>query len=79
MSWDDGERWQKLQLGLPVVPITDLEVHGNELVAATQGRAFWVLDDLGPLRSMNDDVATSDLFLFASPPAYLDAGSSSSR
>ncbi|MCA1632262.1 MAG: glycosyl hydrolase [Acidobacteria bacterium] len=56
VSFDDGERWQPLQLNLPVVPITDLAVHKRErdLVVATQGRSFWVLDDLPVLAQMSD-------------------------
>ena len=50
VSFDDGGAWQPLQLNLPPVPVTDLRVHGDDLVAATQGRAFWILDGLGPLR-----------------------------
>ena len=47
VSFDDGARWQPFQLNLPIVPVTDLTVKDDDLVAATQGRAFWVLDDLG--------------------------------
>ena len=47
VSFDDGLGWQPLQLNLPVVPVTDLAVKDDDLVAATQGRAFWILDDLG--------------------------------
>jgi photosystem II stability/assembly factor-like uncharacterized protein len=56
VSFDDGERWQPLQLNLPVVPITDLAVHKRErdLVVATQGRSFWVLDDLPVLQQLTD-------------------------
>lgn len=50
VSLDDGETWQPFQLNLPAVPITDLKVKGRDLVVATQGRAFWILDDLTPLR-----------------------------
>jgi photosystem II stability/assembly factor-like uncharacterized protein len=50
VSLDDGASWQRFQLNLPVVPITDLEVKGRDLVVATQGRSFWILDDLSPLR-----------------------------
>jgi photosystem II stability/assembly factor-like uncharacterized protein len=49
-SHNQGENWQKLQLNLPVVPITDLIVHDNDLVASTAGRAFWILDDLSALQ-----------------------------
>jgi photosystem II stability/assembly factor-like uncharacterized protein len=56
VSFDDGERWQPLQLNLPAVPITDLAVHKRErdLVVATQGRSFWVLDDLPVLQQLTD-------------------------
>ena len=50
VSFDDGDSWQSLQLNLPVVPITDLMVRRDDLVLATQGRAFWIVDDLSPLR-----------------------------
>jgi hypothetical protein len=52
VSFDDGEQWQPLQNNLPVTPVTDLKVHQGDLVAATQGRAFWILDDLSPLRAL---------------------------
>uniref|UniRef100_A0A832I2W2 Glycosyl hydrolase n=1 Tax=Eiseniibacteriota bacterium TaxID=2212470 RepID=A0A832I2W2_UNCEI len=55
VSFDGGARWQGLQLNLPVTPVTDLVVAGDDLVAATQGRAFWCLDDLGPLRQLAAD------------------------
>jgi photosystem II stability/assembly factor-like uncharacterized protein len=64
VSFNDGESWQSLQLNLPVVPITDLAVHGTDLVASTQGRAFWILDDLTTIRQMNAGVATSAAHLF---------------
>ena len=48
VSFDDGARWQPFQRNLPVVPITDMKVTGGDLVVATQGRAFWILDDLTP-------------------------------
>ena len=67
VSFDDGERWQTLQLNLPVSPVRDLAVHGNDLVAATFGRALWVLDDVTPLRQLTPEVTSSDVHLF--PPA----------
>ena len=56
VSFDNGERWQSLQLNLPIVPITDLAVQkrDKELVVATQGRSFWILDDLSLLHQMMD-------------------------
>jgi hypothetical protein len=52
VSFDDGASWQSLQLNLPIVPITDLAVRDDDLIAATQGRAFWILDDLSPLQQL---------------------------
>ncbi len=64
VSFDDGASWQSLQLNLPIVPITDLTIAGSDLVAATQGRAFWILDDVSALRQLNDTVARSPVHLF---------------
>jgi len=50
VSFDDGDHWQSLQLNLPATSVRDLDVHGNDLVIATHGRAFWVIDDVTPLR-----------------------------
>ena len=50
VSYDGGAVWTRLQLNLPVVPITDLKIHDNDLIAATQGRAFWILDDLAAIQ-----------------------------
>lgn len=69
LSFDAGSRWTRFQRNLPVVPVTDLAVKDGDLVVATQGRAFWVLDDLSPLGQWNDDVATSTVHLFAPRPA----------
>ena len=49
-SWDDGDHWQSLQLNLPVTGVRDLTIHGDDLVAATFGRSFWILDNITPLR-----------------------------
>ncbi len=70
VSWDDGENWQSLQRNLPVVPITDLAVKNDDLVAATQGRAFWILDDLTALHQLTPDAAASPVFLFEPRAAY---------
>jgi photosystem II stability/assembly factor-like uncharacterized protein len=58
-SVDGGNRWQSLQLNLPIVPITDLTVKDNDLIASTQGRAFWVLDDVTPLQDLADATAAT--------------------
>ncbi len=55
VSFDDGAKWQPLQLDLPTTGVNDLTIHGNDLVAATEGRAIWVLDDYTPLRHAQDD------------------------
>jgi uncharacterized protein (DUF305 family)/photosystem II stability/assembly factor-like uncharacterized protein len=70
LSFDGGEHWQPWQLNLPVVPVTDLKVHGNDLVASTQGRAFWILDDLSPVRQVSSQVAQSDFYLYQPADAY---------
>lgn len=64
VSFDDGAHWQSLQLNLPTSPIRDLVVKDDDLVVATHGRAFWVLDDLTPLRQVNDQVAQADMKLY---------------
>jgi photosystem II stability/assembly factor-like uncharacterized protein len=72
VSFDAGARWQPLELGLPVVPVTDLQVRDGDLVASTQGRAFWVLDDLSPLRELAtgaSELAEADLELLPPAPA----------
>jgi hypothetical protein len=64
VSFDDGDYWVPLQLNMPTCSVRDLVIHGDDLVAATYGRAFWVLDDLTPLRQMDRAVSTSQTFLF---------------
>jgi photosystem II stability/assembly factor-like uncharacterized protein len=76
VSFDDGESWQSLQLNLPVVPITDLVIQkrDKDLVVATQGRSFWVLDDLPVLHQMKDEVAKADAYLFQPEDTYRTPG-----
>ena len=62
--------WQRLQLNLPQVPITDLRVTAGDLVAATQGRSFWILDDITPLRQLQAGIVDAGLHLFGPRPAY---------
>ncbi len=64
VSFDDGDHWQSLQLNLPTVSVRDLAVHDNDLIAATHGRAFWILDDLTHLRQLSDTVVRAAAFLF---------------
>lgn len=69
VSFDDGAKWQPLQLNLPVSPVNDLIVKNNDLLVATHGRSFWVLDDISALRGYNDSVTQKDAFLFAPSPS----------
>src|SRR6266481_1777958 len=64
-SWNDGGTWQSLQGNLPISPVYDLTVHANDLAVATHGRAFWVLDDLSPLRQYKPENANEDIHLYA--------------
>ena len=74
VSFNDGKQWQPLQLNLPVVPIHDLVVKNDDLVVATHGRSFWILDNLTPLRQLNDDIAKSGAHFFAPQRAYRTRG-----
>ena len=65
LSFDDGTHWHPFQLNLPVTPVTDIRVHRHDLVLSTQGRAFWILDDLTPLQQLGDAVTTGGAHLFA--------------
>jgi len=65
VSFDDGEHWQPLQNGLPVTSVRDLEVHDADLVIATHGRGFYILDDIATLRQVDDKVAAAAAWLYA--------------
>jgi photosystem II stability/assembly factor-like uncharacterized protein len=64
VSFDDGENWQPLQLNLPHTPVFDTAIHGNDLIAATHGRAFWVLDDITPLRQVTSQITNLSAYLY---------------
>src|SRR5262249_55816535 len=64
VSFDDGDHWQTLQLNLPAAPVRDLVVKDNDLVIATHGRSFWILDNLAPLREITAEIAQSSVHLF---------------
>jgi photosystem II stability/assembly factor-like uncharacterized protein len=70
ISFDDGANWRPLKLNLPMTPVHDLVVKDNDLVLATHGRAFWILDDISPLRQFSDEVAKQDLHLYTPETAY---------
>jgi len=74
VSFNDGAQWQPLQLNLPVAPIHDLVVKEDDLVVATHGRSFWILDDLSPLQQLADDVGRKDVHLYKPRPAWRSGG-----
>ena len=69
VSFDDGATWQPFQFNLPVVPVTDLAVKEGDLIVATQGRAFWILDDLTPVRQYKDSLGAERVHVFKPRPA----------
>jgi photosystem II stability/assembly factor-like uncharacterized protein len=79
VSLNDGAGWQSLQLELPLVPITDLAVKEDDLIAATQGRGFWILDDLTPLHQLTATVAAQSAHLFAPRATFRLRGSGGPR
>jgi photosystem II stability/assembly factor-like uncharacterized protein len=75
ISFNDGASWKPFQLNLPIVPVTDMTIKDNDLVVATQGRSFWVMDDLGPLQQWTPDITSRHLRLFTPATSYRLAGS----
>lgn len=76
VSYDDGDHWKSLQLNLPAASMRDLAIRGDDLIVATHGRGFWVLDNITPLRQWTDEVANADAFLFRPAEAFnVPAGS----
>lgn len=65
ISFDDGKNWQEFELNLPPVAITDMQVKGDDLIIATQGRGFWILDDITPLREVSESLADEALFHYS--------------
>ncbi|MBE0650497.1 MAG: exo-alpha-sialidase [Bacteroidales bacterium] len=76
VSFNGGEQWQSLQLNLPPVPVRDMVIQNrdNDLVLATHGRAFWILDNIEVLRQINEKEEHSDAFLFKPEKTYLTRG-----
>ena len=70
VSFDDGAHWQSLQQNLPTVPVHDLEVKDDDLIAATHGRSFWILDDLAPLRQIGAETAKEEAHLYTPALSY---------
>jgi hypothetical protein len=69
VSFDDGDHWQSLRLNMPATSIRDLTIKDNDLVVATHGRSFWILDDITPLRQLNKN-SIKDAVLYQPEPAY---------
>jgi photosystem II stability/assembly factor-like uncharacterized protein len=70
VSFDDGAHWRSLQINLPITPVHDLVVKNDDLVLATHGRSFWILDDISPLRQYADSLAKEDMHLYQPATAY---------
>ncbi|MGH9450699.1 MAG: WD40/YVTN/BNR-like repeat-containing protein [Terriglobia bacterium] len=70
VSFDDGDNWQSLQLNLPNTSMRDLWIHGHDLIVATHGRSFWILDDITPLEQMDPEVTRASVTLFKPETAY---------
>jgi hypothetical protein len=80
VSFNDGADWRPLTLNLPTTPVHDLVVKDNDLVVATHGRAFWILDDINPLRQFSDEVDKKSVHLYTPGPAYrIQAGEAGER
>jgi hypothetical protein len=75
VSFDDGGSWQPMQANLPLTPVTDLVVHRRDLVLSTQGRGFWILDDLTPLHAIARGEADAETALLSPRPAIRTGGS----
>ena len=70
VSFDDGDHWQSLQLNLPAVSMRDVTVKDDDAIVATHGRGFWVLDGIGVLRQLMDEVTNAGVWLFKPSDAY---------
>jgi len=70
ISFDNGGHWQSFQLNLPNVPVTDIKVHQKDLVVSTQGRSFWILDNIGSLHQLTPQISAADVHLFQSRDGY---------
>tara|TARA_B100001175_G_scaffold182238_1_gene154690 strand:+ start:3630 stop:6815 length:3186 start_codon:yes stop_codon:yes gene_type:complete len=70
ISFDDGKSWSSFQLNLPITSIRDLQVKENDLIAATHGRSFWMIDDLTPLHQLNQEMINKNSYLFKPDKSY---------
>src|SRR4029079_16618973 len=71
VSFNDGGEWQSLQLNLPPASMRDLAFHGDDLIVATHGRGFWVLDDISVLRQFTPEIAAGAAYLFKPADALI--------
>jgi photosystem II stability/assembly factor-like uncharacterized protein len=74
ISFNDGASWQKFQLNLPIVPITDLAIKDNNLIVATQGRSLWIIDDLTVLHQLSDNLKNKQAILYKPKDSYRTKG-----
>ena len=74
ISFNDGKNWQQFQQNLPIVPITDLAIKNDNLIAATQGRSLWIIDDLTPIHQINQELMEQEVVLFKPQDAYRMGG-----
>ena len=70
ISFDNGSHWQSFQLNLPNVPISDIKVHRKDLIVSTQGRAFWIIDNITSLHQLTSQLRTSEFFVFKPRDGY---------
>ena len=75
ISYDYGQHWKPFQLNLPLVPITDLTIKNNDLIVATQGRAFWILDDLNVVQNIDKDISQDNIYIFPTEDTWKMRGS----
>src|SRR6202022_211966 len=74
VSFDNGTHWQSFQLNLPATPVTDIKIAHKDLVLSTQGRSFWILDNLTPLHQLSDQISSASTHLFAPREAIRTPG-----
>ena len=74
ISFDDGANWSPFQYNLPIVPVTDLDWKENDLIVSTQGRSFWVMEDITPLHQLSEEMVSSSMWIFDSAPAWQTDG-----
>ena len=79
VSFNDGKNWESFQLNLPITPVTDLTIKNDDLIVATQGRSFWILDDLTPLHQLKPSWEEDVVQVFTPRPSYRMNGSATSN